>query len=119
LLHEENQKLKNENMKLLKQYKIGDSKNICFSSDNIMISLKRMTKSNDGLYHIGDQVYKQCHGSREQVWSDVAYKTTGGLTKSDLILNKHGKVISKKKFISEKMNNHLAEFNSARILNRT
>lgn len=119
LLHEENQKLKNENMKLLKQYKMSDAKNICISSDNIMISLKRITKSNDGLYHIGDQVYKQCHGSREQVWGDVAYKTAGGLTKSDLILNKHGKVISKKKFISEKMNNHLAEFNSARILKGT
>ena len=36
-------------------------------------------------------------GSRAQVMHDTAMHTSGGLTKSDLMYNKHGRIVSKKK----------------------
>lgn len=41
-------------------------------------------------------------GSRAQVWHKTARKTPGGLTKSDLMMNKHGRIVSKKKHASGK-----------------
>lgn len=35
-------------------------------------------------------------GSRAQVWHGTAKKTCGGLTKNDLMKNKHGRIVSKK-----------------------
>ena len=40
-------------------------------------------------------------GSREDVWNCKAYKTTGGLTKNDFMLNTCGKIVSKKKSATE------------------
>merc|ERR1712233_87940 len=39
-------------------------------------------------------------GSMRKVWSGTSVYTKGGLTKKDLMLNKKGKVVSKKKFAS-------------------
>jgi hypothetical protein len=39
---------------------------------------------------------KSC-GSKAQVWHGNAKKTTGGLTKRDLMKNKHGRIVSKRK----------------------
>ena len=36
-------------------------------------------------------------GSHAQVWNGNAKHTSGGLTKSDLMKNKHGRIVSKKK----------------------
>merc|ERR1712118_163256 len=36
-------------------------------------------------------------GSRRQVWGGYATKTSGGLRKGDLMLNKNGKLVSKRK----------------------
>ena len=36
-------------------------------------------------------------GSKKQVYEGSAYRTTGGLHKSDLMKNKKGKIISKRK----------------------
>ena len=36
-------------------------------------------------------------GSRRQVWNGTAEKTPGGLTKDDLLKNKHGRIVSSKK----------------------
>lgn len=36
-------------------------------------------------------------GSHAQVWNGSAKHTSGGLTKSDLMKNKHGRIVSKKK----------------------
>jgi len=41
-------------------------------------------------------------GSRIQVWNGNAQHTTGGLHKSDLMRNKHGRIVSKKKHNTEK-----------------
>lgn len=36
-------------------------------------------------------------GSRRCVWNGTAHHTPGGLTKSDLMKNKHGRIVSKKR----------------------
>lgn len=36
-------------------------------------------------------------GSKAQVWHGTANKTAGGLTKKDLMKNKHGRIISRRK----------------------
>jgi hypothetical protein len=41
-------------------------------------------------------------GSRAQVWHGTAKKTSGGLTKSDLMMNKHGRIVSKDKYTTAK-----------------
>jgi hypothetical protein len=51
----------------------------------------------------------QTIGSRRQVWNGTAKKTSGGLTKSDLIMNKHHRIVSKNKSISSKKHNRLLE----------
>lgn len=99
----------------LKKYKINDKrpdKVADVNYNNITNSLKRISKSSDGLYHINNKIYDNCFGTREHVWNETAYKTTGGLTKSDLLVNKNGKIISKKKFITEKEYNRLENVNN-------
>ena len=36
-------------------------------------------------------------GTKAQVWHGTALKTAGGLEKSDLMMNKHSRIVSKKK----------------------
>ena len=36
-------------------------------------------------------------GSRAQVWHGTAKKTSGGLTKKDLMMNKRGRIVSRRK----------------------
>ena len=44
----------------------------------------------------------QTIGTRAQVWHGNAKKTSGGLTKNHLMMNKHGRIVSKKKHASGK-----------------
>jgi hypothetical protein len=44
----------------------------------------------------------QTTGSRAQVWHGTAKKTSGGLTKSNLMKNKHGRIVSRRKHASGK-----------------
>ena len=41
--------------------------------------------------------YNKTYGSRAEVFHGTALKTTGGLIKKDLMKNKHGEIVSKKK----------------------
>ena len=59
--------------------------------------MKKHMKSHDGLYHINGKTYEVLRGSRAQVWHGTAYSTEGGLKKDNLVFNKHGRVVSKKK----------------------
>jgi hypothetical protein len=124
LLEEENLKLKNDNIKLIKKYKIckdfelsentTDTANTFVNDphyNNITHSMKRISKSSDGFYHIGDSKYKKCFGTRQEVWNGDAYKTTGELTKSAFMINKDGKIVSKTKFIQEKQFNRFESVN--------
>jgi len=59
--------------------------------------VKRHHRSSDGLYHIHGRKYKQLRGSRVQVWNQTAWKTEGGLEKHQLLRNRHGRIVSRKK----------------------
>ena len=128
LLQEENEKLKIDNIKFIKKYKLDKnventvvnviSQNLNNINDgiynNITTTMKRIAKSSDGFYYIDHCKYKNCFGSRQDVWNGDAYKTTGELTKSDLMINKNGKIISKTKFVQEKTFNRLEHVNIAK-----
>ena len=59
--------------------------------------MKKHMKSDDGLYHINGKTYELLRGSRAQVWHGTAFATDYGLKKENLVFNKHGRVVSKKK----------------------
>ena len=46
-------------------------------------------------------------GSRREVFNGTAKKTSGGLTKTDLFMNKYHRIVSKKKYLSAKRENRL------------
>ena len=54
----------------------------------------RPERQSDGHYHIKGKKYPELFGSRIQVLRGSAYKTAGGLLKDDLMMNKHGRVVS-------------------------
>ena len=112
LLTCENKRLKEENIKLLKKYNKNNN-NSTFENEEVtqeeienypitMNKLKRRayTKSN-GTYNINGKIFESLYGTREQVWEEKSYKTSGGLTKNDLMKNKNNKIVSKKKSIHE------------------
>ena len=68
--------------------------------------MKRFTKSN-GKYVVSGKSYETLIGTRAQVWHETSYKTSGGLTKSDLFQNKAGRIVSKSKHNSAKKENRL------------
>jgi hypothetical protein len=84
----------------------------------VMNTLKRNmhAKNKDGLYIIDGKTYEALYGSRNEVWDGKSYKTTGGLTKSELITNKRGKIISRRKSIEEKINNKFEKINQAKMI---
>ena len=53
------------------------------------------------------QVFKKTFGSRAEVFHGTAKKTTGGLMKKDLVKNKHGEIVSKKKHMTAKKEKRL------------
>ena len=69
--------------------------------------MKRPTKNSSGSYTIKGKEYSHLFGSRKQVYSGSAYKTTGGLTKSMLLMNKWGRIVSAKKHASAKKEKRL------------
>lgn len=72
--------------------------------------VKRCDRSDDGFYHMHGQKYEMLEGSRAQVWHGTAYKTPGGLTKSELVFNKHGRIVSAKKHATAKKENRLRKY---------
>ena len=65
------------------------------------------SKGSDGKYHIKGEVFELLLGTRAQVWHKTAYKTTGGLRKSDLIQTNKGRIVSKAKHVSAKKEQRL------------
>jgi len=70
---------------------------------------KRPHRSEDGTYHINGQRFKELFGSRQQVMNGTAYKTAGELTKSQLMMNKWGRIVSRKKHASAKKEKRLVK----------
>jgi hypothetical protein len=139
LLKIENQKLKIENIKLIKKYNtlIRKTKPIILDEDeddaegtedlnnckNYEESINEITNTKKDLINeitnekkdakniINGKVYETLIGTREEVYKEISYKTTGGLTKDDLLVNKNGKIVSKKKCILETQINRLEAVN--------
>jgi len=63
-----------------------------------------------GMYNVSGKQYHILIGSRHQVMNGTAYKTKGDLTKGDLILNKWGRIVSRKKHVTAKREKRLQKF---------
>jgi phage anti-repressor protein len=128
LLRAENISLKSQNLRIIKKYKkwtsgsivINDSKSDSDDDDTVTthevqnygivvneIRNKRQDRAADGFFHRDGQLYELLEGTRIDVWQGKAYKTSGGLIKKDLLLNKDGKIISKCKYIDAIRNNNV------------
>ena len=64
----------------------------------------------DGHYHLKGKTYKELFGSRAQVWNKTAYKTSGELTRDQLVMNKWGRIVSAKKYKTAKKEKRLEKY---------
>jgi len=71
--------------------------------------MTRYTKNAHGHYLIHGHKYEILEGSRAQVMHGTAYKTSGGLKKQDLLQNKNGRIVSKKKHATAKKEKRLVK----------
>lgn len=71
--------------------------------------MTRFTKSSTGKYIVSGKSYDMLIGTRAQVWHGTAYKTSGGLTKGDILQNKHGRIVSRSKHSTAKKENRLVK----------
>ena len=62
------------------------------------------------MYHIKGKTYPNLVGSRRQVWNQTAFKTSGGLTRRNLMMNKKREIVSVLKNKTAKKNNPLAKY---------
>ena len=69
--------------------------------------MKRPVRHEDGTYHIKGKKFTELFGSRQQVMNGTAYKTSGELIKSDLLMNKWGRIVSAKKHRTAKKEKRL------------
>ena len=72
--------------------------------------MKRPDRAADGFYYIKGKKYPELFGSREQVMNGTAFKTPGGLTINDLVMNKRGRIVSKKKYYTAKKEKRLEKY---------
>jgi len=119
LLIEENKRIKKDNLKMIQRLK-KKGITIEYESDieyektekefenynKIVNTYNRyFIKNKDGTYLIDNKIFMKLEGTRVDVWNGKAYKTSGGLIKTDLLINRLGKIVSKKKCIQETINN--------------
>lgn len=71
--------------------------------------MTRYSKSASGKYVIQGKSYEMLMGSRAQVWHGTAYKTSGGLTKNNIMQNKAGRIVSKSKHNTAKRERRLVK----------
>ena len=69
--------------------------------------MKRPVREEDGNYNIKGKTFPELFGSRTQVMNGTAYKTSGELKKSDLLMNKWGRIVSAKKHATAKKEKRL------------
>lgn len=72
--------------------------------------VKKTMKHSDGMYHIKGKKYELLIGSRAQVMHGTAYKTNGGLKKEQLLKNKNGLIVSRKKHNTAKREKRLEKY---------
>lgn len=71
--------------------------------------MTKFSRTNSGKYLVAGKTYEQLIGTRAQVWHGTAFKTSGGLTKTDLVKNKGGRIVSKAKHNSAKREKRLVK----------
>lgn len=71
--------------------------------------MTKYNKSADGKYNIRGKHYETLYGSRAQVWHQTAFKTSGGLERNELMQNKNGRIVSKKKHTTAKKEKRLVK----------
>ena len=71
--------------------------------------MTRFTRTATGKYMVSGHSYEMLIGTRAQVWHGTAYKTSGGLCKSDLLQNKAGRIVSKSKHSTAKRERRLVK----------
>jgi len=71
--------------------------------------MTRFTRTESGRYMVSGHSYEMLIGTRAQVWHGTAYKTSGGLCKSDLLQNKAGRIVSKSKHSTAKRERRLVK----------
>ena len=123
-LLDENTKLKKEYAILLHKQQVSDNvmptietitslRNILSAPSENIISQKvrKYEKLKDKLYHIDGKTYKILTGTREEVYNSIAYRTTGLLIKSDLIIGgkNNNKIVSINKHFASKIHNRLSQ----------
>ena len=64
--------------------------------------MTRFTRSANGKYVVNGKSYEMLMGTRAQVWHGTAFKTSGGLTKTHIMQNKNGRIVSRAKHSSAK-----------------
>lgn len=69
--------------------------------------MTKFSRTSTGKYSVAGKTYDMLIGTRAQVWHGTAYKTSGGLTHSDLMKNKSGRIVSKAKHNSAKKDKRL------------
>ena len=71
--------------------------------------MTKFSRTSTGKYSVAGRTFDVLIGTRAQVWHGTAYKTTGGLCKSDLMQNKSGRIVSKAKHMSAKKEKRLVK----------
>ena len=71
--------------------------------------MTKYSRTSTGKYSVSGRTYEVLIGTRAQVWHGTAYKTTGGLTKDDLMQNKAGRIVSKSKHHTAKREKRLVK----------
>jgi hypothetical protein len=71
--------------------------------------MTKFSRTSTGKYSVSGKTFDVLIGTRAQVWHGTAYKTTGGLCKSDLMQNKAGRIVSKSKHASAKREKRLVK----------
>jgi len=128
LLKYENDRIKKENLTLIKKYNSLKKRtknddlitydDVCVIDTplhvskveiekygNVIKSLKKNIKNKQGLYNINGVDYELLEGTRQEVWDGKAYQTAGTLHKHNLTINKNGNIVSKKKCIQATIDN--------------
>jgi len=71
--------------------------------------MTKYSRTSNGKYSVSGKTYEILIGTRAQVWHGTAYKTTGGLTKNDLMQNKAGRIVSRAKHNTAKREKRLVK----------
>ena len=71
--------------------------------------MTRFTRTANGKCVVSGKTFDMLIGTRAQVWHGTAFKTSGGLTKGDLVQNKAGRIVSKAKYMTAKKEKRLVK----------